>query len=271
MARNVLRLVPFVNAYQNLFSRRIPSNRWLCETIRWQHTSQPTPELPKPKPKSSSKKGFFSWRLVGVAAAAGIGLIGYSVHLNNENDRVNLEERVKLLDRTAIGGQWELIDSEGKTRKSEDFSGKWCLVYFGFTHCPDICPEELEKMAGVVDDLEKTKIQIQPIFITVDPERDTKKLVGEYVNEFSSKILGLTGSKEQIRQACKAFRVYTSAGPKDKNNDYVIDHTIIQYLINPNGEFVDHYGQNKNRREVAESILGHKKKWDSIHKTGWFY
>jgi len=271
MSRNVIRLVPLANAYQNLFPHRISVNRLSCQPIRWQHTSKPPPELPKPKPKSNSGRGFFSWRTLGGVAVAGAGVAAYYSHINNQNDRALLEERQHVLDRTAIGGRWELIDSEGKTRKSEDFEGKWCLIYFGFTHCPDICPEELVKMAGVVDELERKKVPIQPIFITVDPERDNKKLVGEYVKEFSAKILGLTGSKEQIRLACKAFRVYSSVGPKDKDNDYVIDHTIIQYLINPSGEFVDHYGQNKNRKEVAESILAHKKKWDAVNKTGWFY
>lgn len=103
--------------------------------------------------------------------------------------------------------------------------------------------------------IEKEKIQIQPLFITVDPERDTKDVLEKYIKEFSSKLIGLTGTKEQISSVCKKFRVYFSAGPRDKDNDYIVDHTIVLYLMNPKGEFVDYYGQNKKRKEVRDEIL----------------
>jgi len=215
-----------------------------------------------PLPKRSNrfgKDGPITWKTVGITGILGAGMIGYLFYLKEKQEEKQRLERKRQLGKAKIGGPFELVDGSNNIIKSEQFLGKWMLVYFGFTHCPDICPDELEKMALVVDNLEKQDINtgIQGIFITVDPDRDTPQIVDKYIKEFSPKFIGLSGTSDQIQQVCKRYRVYYSPGKKDVDNDYIVDHTIIMYLVNPDGEFIDYFGQNKTADEIVEHILLH--------------
>lgn len=188
---------------------------------------------------------------------------------NYNKDKKKAEERESEIRQIDIGASdYELVDQFGNKRTKKDFLGQWFLLYFGFTHCPDICPEELEKMAGIIDiiDSDKTIPDLLPVFVSVDPERDTPDVIGKYVAEFHKNFVGLTGTKEQIKQAAKAFRVYFSAGPRDEDNDYIIDHSIVMYLMSPQGNFVDYYGSRGVPTEkIVESIKQKMKNFKRFH------
>ncbi len=141
-------------------------------------------------------------------------------------------EANRPVGKPRIGGPFSLIDHDGKRVTSEDFMGKYLLIYFGFTRCPDICPEELDKMAIVIDDVNKEEVVVKPVFITCDPARDTPSDLKKYVAEFHPSLTGLTGSYDEIKEVCKAFRVYFSTPKEVKpGEDYLVDHSIFFYLM----------------------------------------
>ncbi|KAJ8667487.1 hypothetical protein QAD02_009150 [Eretmocerus hayati] len=253
-------LVPRCTKFVPIQNRSITTSLRLCETLRKPHAPPPTRKLSP-----------ITWKTLAVSAAIGAGALGVVYYLQAEKDLKIARERKRAVGKAAIGGTFELVDPDGKIVKSQDFLGKWVMIYFGFTHCPDVCPDEIEKLVHVVDKLEKeSKLFVQPIFISVDPKRDTPPVVGKYIKEFSDKIIGLTGSVDQVAQACKSYRVYFSAGPPNDEDDYIVDHTIIIYLVGPDGDFVDYYGQTHDVDKIVGSVLLNKLKYDQINqKQSW--
>ncbi|XP_078275771.1 protein SCO2 homolog, mitochondrial [Rhinoraja longicauda] len=197
-----------------------------------------------------------------VTCLFGAAVMGFCFYVHLEKKQQEKLKRQEQLKKLALGqGDFNLLDHTGRPRTKSDFFGQWVLLYFGFTHCPDICPDEMEKMSNAVLilDMDRALPPVQPIFITVDPERDGVKEMAKYIKDFHTRMIGLTGTPEQIKELGKAYRVYYSAGPKDEDNDYIVDHTIIIYLLNPDGLFIDYYNRSKSDQEIAESIRGHMK------------
>lgn len=139
-----------------------------------------------------------------------------------------------------IGGPFELMDKDGQTVRWSDFEGRYRMVYFGFTYCPDICPTDMQRMMLGYRNFAKGEPalaeKIQPMFISIDPERDTPEVVGEFTAAFSDKLLGLTGTAEQVKQAADNFRVFYSRGETNESGGYLMDHTNIAILFGPDGQ-----------------------------------
>jgi protein SCO1/2 len=179
-----------------------------------------------------------SFLLVIVAGFLAGALVGAFILILNTDMR---GQRVETTGKALIGGPFALVGKDGKTITDQDFRGRYMLVFFGFTHCPDICPAELQVMAAALEGLGPDADKVVPIFITLDPERDTPEAVAAYVENFGDNFVGLTGSSEAIAKAAKAYRVAYSKFQDEKTGDnYSIDHSALVYLMGPDGEYIAH-------------------------------
>jgi protein SCO1/2 len=154
-----------------------------------------------------------------------------------------------------IGGPFTLEDGAGKAVTEHDFRGKYMLVYFGYTNCPDVCPTTLNAVADGLDKLGAKSKEIVPIFITVDPKRDTAAVVKQYAAAFGPSFVGLTGSASEIATVAKEYRVYyaehrTGPGP----NDYAMDHSSVLYLMDTKGNFIAPMRADQSGDEMAANL-----------------
>lgn len=154
-----------------------------------------------------------------------------------------------------IGGPFSLTDHTGKAVTEADFKGRKTLVFFGFTSCPDICPSGLQVMAAALDKLGSKAKTLVPLFITVDPERDTAEKLALYVKSFHPSLVGLTGSEEQVKAAAKAYRVYFKKVP-DENTPgaYSVDHSAFFYLMDEYGKYVRHFSHSVDPDTLAAEL-----------------
>lgn len=162
--------------------------------------------------------------------------------------------------KALIGGPFTLTDQTGKRVTEKDFLGKYMLVYFGYTYCPDVCPTELQVISGALDKLGAKADDLTPVFITVDPKRDTPEQMASYVSHFHKKLVGLTGSEDDIRKAAKTYRIYykrsaetqSDAGKADE--DYLMDHSNVIYLMDKDGSYLAHFTYSTDPDALAEKL-----------------
>jgi protein SCO1/2 len=154
----------------------------------------------------------------------------------------------------AIGGPFELVDQTGKTVTDADFKGKLMLVYFGYTYCPDACPTALGVMAAAIGKLDVAGERVAPILISIDPERDTPAALKDYVGNFHPRLVGLTGSAEQVAKAAKAYRAFYQKQPGASGADYLMDHSTLIYLMGADGQLLTFFGPQVTPDEVAEAL-----------------
>jgi protein SCO1/2 len=153
-----------------------------------------------------------------------------------------------------IGGPFTLTDHNGNTVTDDDFQGKFMLIFFGFTNCPDVCPTELQTFSVAMEELGDESDEVVPIFVTVDPSRDTPEIMKEYVTTFHPSIVGLTGSEEAISDIKKQYRVYSQKQDNDDPDYYLVDHTSFTYLMGRDGDLITVFSFGVPPEEIASKI-----------------
>jgi len=161
---------------------------------------------------------------------------------------------ILMWNREPVGGPFELIDNNGRTRTEREFHGRLMLVYFGFTYCPDVCPTDLQAIGLAMDKLGADSANVQPLFVTVDPERDTPAHLAEYVKLFHPRLIGLTGSAEAIRKAADAYKVYYARVDLNRDAAYTVDHTAFIYLMDRDGNYLGFFPPGTSADRMAEII-----------------
>lgn len=175
-------------------------------------------------------------KIAGAAAALAIVLILTAALVPGLSGRI--AQGVAMIASSPGQGGFTLTDPAGKTVTDRDFRGRFMLVFFGYTFCPDVCPTTLTVLAGALERLPPaTAAKLAPIFITLDPERDSPAVMGQYTAAFSRAIVGLTGDAEALARARKSYRVYSARVPGSAPDLYTIDHSALLYLIGPDGRF----------------------------------
>lgn len=155
---------------------------------------------------------------------------------------------------SAVGGSFSLIDSSGAAVTEKSWPGKYLLIYFGYTYCPDVCPTELAAMAGALDAIGPDADKIQPLFISVDPARDTPEVMAGYAPMFYPRLVGLTGTESQVAAAAAAFKVYYRKAEAEGASAYLMDHTSFIYLVAPDGSTAAVLPPKMTPEEMAERL-----------------
>jgi protein SCO1/2 len=195
---------------------------------------------------------------IGGAFAAGIAAAALSALAWRQTDPPE-RSAAELMDvvmwgREPIGGPFRLIDHNGGERTDADFRGKLLLLYFGFTYCSDACPVDLQSVASALDKLGPSAQRVQPLFITVDPEKDTPEQLRSYVTLFHPRLIGLTGDARQVRRVAGAYKVYAGKSEPSKRDDPNIDHSSFVFLVGADGRYIGFFPPGTSADLMVEVI-----------------
>jgi protein SCO1 len=198
--------------------------------------------MPEAKANNAPRSRTFAIRIAATLIA--VALVGFSAFvLTSPSERPR---------GALIGGAFALEDGAGKTVSDQTLRGKPFLVYFGYTHCPDVCPTELARISDILSKMGDKAIPT--LFITVDPERDTPKVMQDYVSSFNPAVIGLSGSLQAVEATEKTFRVFARKGQPQPDRDYSMDHSSIVYLMDKNGAFVEAFNVERSPEEAAKDL-----------------
>ena len=192
-----------------------------------------------------TKEALIPYLLLAAAVAGGL--------LWHESESVPQLGRTVSTGSIAVGGPYQLIDQNGHPRGSADFRGKYVLIYFGYSFCPDVCPTTLGVMSDALDKLGINGDRIMPVFITIDPERDTPAILKQYMASFGPRFVGLTGSLAAIAAVEKEYRVYAKKQPLP-GGAYGMDHSSVIYLMGPDGKLVSYYDELISSADLAKDL-----------------
>lgn len=190
-------------------------------------------------------------RLIRIALASLVGLV---IAAGIAWWQVNSASRMASTGLPPLGGPFTLVDHTGRTVTQADFGGKLKLIYFGYTYCPDVCPTELSTIAAVMDRLGPDAERVQPLFVSIDPARDTVPHMAGYVALFHPRLVGLTGTAEQVAAAARAYRVYYAKAPNGGETDYLMDHSSFVYLTGPDGTVKTVFPAKTTSETMADGI-----------------
>lgn len=192
------------------------------------------------------------WLIIGVVVLAVGGSVGgwYAANLL-------LPGQGGVSGKADIGGPFTLVNQKGETVTEEALKGQLSLINFGYTYCPDVCPTALSTMSQAMDILGDEGETVLPVFVTVDPARDTVEQMAAYAAHFHPRLLALTGTEEQTSRAAKAYRIYYAKVEDGNASEYLMDHSALFYLMDENGEFLTHFNHMVTPEEMAEGIKAH--------------
>jgi cytochrome oxidase Cu insertion factor (SCO1/SenC/PrrC family) len=208
------------------------------------------PRFEKAAGKSMPRKALLPYLLLVAAMAGGL--------LWHQSELVPGLGRTVVTGKADVGGPFRLIDQNGKAVSDTDFRGRYLLIYFGYSFCPDVCPTTLGVMAQALEKLDpERQRRVVPLFITIDPERDTPKVLAEYMQAFGPNFIGLTGSAAAIQDAEKKYRVYAVKKPLDPAKPkagYGMDHSSVLYLMGPDGKLISFYDEAISPDDLAKEL-----------------